>query len=283
MAASSLRLMTEAHGQAISEACSQKESGSTKSVAETLISQMDGCMMPRVESTIPEGEQGDRRKNKLLFWQEMRLCNAHAPGEESYYGVILGGVDKVGTCWLNTAEKCGLGPTTQVHCVGDGAPWIESLSRRVFGSRSSYLLDFYHLSEYLAAGAQRCARGHNKQWLKHQQNRLKKGQAGLVLAVLEAELEPEHWRDENAPVRRAHRYLKERISQVDYPKAIAKGLPIGSGEIESANRAVLQLRLKLPGAWWAEDNLLHMACLRVCRANDEWDQYWENLRCNNAA
>jgi len=31
-------------------------------------------------------------------------------------------------------------------------------------------------------------------------------------------------------------------------------LPIGSGEVESAHRYVIQERLKLPGAWWAHPN-----------------------------
>ncbi len=56
-----------------------------------------------------------------------------------------------------------------------------------------------------------------------------------------------------------------------------KGLPIGSGEIESAHRYVIQERLKLPGAWWKAENVDSMLALRVVRANDQWDEYWDNL------
>ncbi|PKM13433.1 MAG: hypothetical protein CVV13_01590 [Gammaproteobacteria bacterium HGW-Gammaproteobacteria-3] len=50
------------------------------------------------------------------------------------------------------------------------------------------------------------------------------------------------------------RYIKNHSHQLDYKTALAQGLPIGSGEIESAHRYVIQQRLKLSGAWWTPDN-----------------------------
>src|SRR5271157_1796979 len=44
-----------------------------------------------------------------------------------------------------------------------------------------------------------------------------------------------------------HRYLSARANQLNYRQALAEGLPIGSGEIESAHRYVAQQRLKRPG------------------------------------
>ena len=63
---------------------------------------------------------------------------------------------------------------------------------------------------------------------------------------------PPFLEDENidqAPVRAYYRYLNNRPDQLDYQGAIKKGLPIGSGEIESAHRYVIQKRLKFSGAW----------------------------------
>jgi hypothetical protein len=64
------------------------------------------------------------------------------------------------------------------------------------------------------------------------------------------------------------------MHQLDYKTAIENKLPIGSGEIETAHRYVIQKRLKTPGAWWLEDNASKMLALRVNRANHEWDLYW---------
>jgi len=57
--------------------------------------------------------------------------------------------------------------------------------------------------------------------------------------------------------------------------AIAADLPIGSGEIESAHRYVIQERLKLSGCWWKLENATTMLALRVLRANGDWDTYWQ--------
>ena len=61
---------------------------------------------------------------------------------------------------------------------------------------------------------------------------------------------------------------------VGFQGALAAGLPIGSGEIESAHRYIIQNRLKRAGAWWTLDNLDNMLALRVLRANREWEVYW---------
>ena len=80
--------------------------------------------------------------------------------------------------------------------------------------------------------------------------------------------------DQDAPVRACYRYISNRPNFLDYQRALAVGLPIGSGAIESAHRYVIQNRLKRAGAWWTLDNLHNMLALRVLRANREWDEYW---------
>ena len=84
------------------------------------------------------------------------------------------------------------------------------------------------------------------------------------------------------PVRRCHRYLSHRTQQLNYQHALANELPIGSGEIESAHRYIVQARLKRPGAWWRAANAEHMLALRLNRANRQWHDYWahaDNSRC----
>jgi hypothetical protein len=67
------------------------------------------------------------------------------------------------------------------------------------------------------------------------------------------------------------------MDQLNYQDALNKNLPIGSGEIESAHRYVVQKRLKLAGAWWEIQNAEHMLALRINRANRKWDGYWSAL------
>ncbi len=83
--------------------------------------------------------------------------------------------------------------------------------------------------------------------------------------------------DEHAPVRTCHRYLGARASQLNCRQALAEGLPIDSGEIESARRHVVQQRLKRPGAWWRVEHAEHMLALRINRINGDWDAHWKAL------
>jgi hypothetical protein len=95
-----------------------------------------------------------------------------------------------------------------------------------------------------------------------------------VLKALHCHLEPDTVPDKNAPVRSAYRYIHNRLNQLDYKGAIAADLPIGSGEIESAHRYVIQQRLKRSGSWWSVENAWAMLALRVLRENQDWQSYW---------
>lgn len=69
-------------------------------------------------------------------------------------------------------------------------------------------------------------------------------------------------------------YLKRFKDAVDYDYFRAMGLPIGSGEVESAHRYIPQKRLKIPGATWHPDTVNPMLALRIIRANGWWDDFW---------
>jgi len=75
-------------------------------------------------------------------------------------------------------------------------------------------------------------------------------------------------------LRAAERYLSNRRNQLDYAGAIERGLPIGTGMIESGHKHVLQARLKLPGCAWLKENAANIAQLRVFRSNRRWPQLW---------
>jgi len=54
---------------------------------------------------------------------------------------------------------------------------------------------------------------------------------------------------------------------------LAKGLPIGSGEIETAHRHVAQKRLKLSGVWRRVDYAEHRIAPRINRLHGDWKAY----------
>ena len=84
-------------------------------------------------------------------------------------------------------------------------------------------------------------------------------------------------------MRTCQRYLSPRANHLNYRQALADGLPIGSGEIESAHRYVAQQRLKRPGAWWRVEHAESMLALRINRINGDWNAYWKALAQPNSA
>lgn len=238
--------------------------------AATLITQIDGSMIP----VMKPGRGKDRRQGKELFWREVRLCVARDKDRvQGLYGATLGSVETAGWLWREVASAAGLRPQTYVHGLGDGAGWIVDQFQENFQAQGRYLLDFYHASQYLAQAAPSVAgAGKAQPWRRRQQGRLLNNQLAKVLRSLEAHLEPEP--SPEAPVRAAHSYLSQRRTHLDYAGARAKGLPIGSGEIESGHRHVIQKRLKLSGCWWKETNAQIMLNLRVARVNGLWNPYW---------
>jgi hypothetical protein len=158
--------------------------------------------------------------------------------------------------------------------LGDGAEWIRRQTQEVFGLQGTFLCDFFHVSEYLGAAAQTCRKEAPHPWRRTQQKRLKRGAVDKVIEALAEHLEPAQTLDEIAPVRQAHRYLSNRVDCLDYPRALALGLPIGSGLIESGHRHVLQARLKKAGAAWLIESADRIANLRVLRANGQWANMW---------
>lgn len=243
--------------------------------AQTFVAQIDGTMVPTVRSA---SDAPDRRKGKSVQWQEARLSLAHAQHstELVYAATLLGDVQTAGRQLRACARRAGFGKGHRLHGVGDGAPWIAAQMRQRFGSQGSYLLDFYHVSEYLGAAAKaiEVQPAACQQWLRAQQHRLRTQQPDAVLDALQPHLEAAQTADEQAPVRQCWRYLSQRLEQLDYESALRQGLPIGSGEIESAHRYIVQKRLKLPGTWWLAANAEQMLALRVNRANHKWASYW---------
>lgn len=241
-----------------------------KQPAKTLIAQMDGSMIPIVQSS-PQAK--DKRKNKELLWREVRLCLARDRDRvEPYYGATLATAQVAGMLWRQVAQSVGLQCKTRVHGVGDGAQWILEQFKEQFGPQGEFLVDFYHSSEYLGAAAATVHPANPTRWLRRQQGRLLQNKLAPVLESLAAALEPEHATE--TPVRDAHRYLHKRAKHLNYAGAQKQKLPIGSGEIESGHRHVIQQRLKLSGAWWKESNAEAILSLRVGRANHCWPLYW---------
>jgi hypothetical protein len=273
---SAIRRITEHHGEQIHGEPELVQGKANNKFARQLIVEMDGTMVPTV--AVAETCDGDKRKTREVFWKEARLGLVYEQGcTHPIFGATTGNVDQAGDQLGLCASRIGMDSQTKVHGVGDGAFWIADQVERIFGAQSSYLIDFYHQCDYLAAASKSCAKDHEA-WFALQKKRMKCGQVEEVLAELEIHQEPSSVEDKDAPVRACLRYLKNRPGQFNYLKALQEELPIGSGQIESSHRYVIQERLKISGAWWKIDNVDKMLALRLNRVNGNWENYWNSIR-----
>ena len=276
LASSASRVITERHATEISERKDLKKVAPFN--VEQVIAECDGCMVPIVETFVPEdtASSKDRRKNKTTFWKEARLSLARADNSKSpCFAGTMGTVQMAGAQLVDCVRQVGAYSETRIHAVGDRAAWIALQIEEQFGSKGTYLIDFFFFFEYLSAAAESCAGTHPEPWLTLQKKRMKQNEYHEVLRAFQPYREAHDVEDEHAPVRACYRYINNRPEQLDYKSAIEKNLPIGSGEVESAHRYVIQKRLKIAGAWWKASNAEHMLNLRTCRANGLWNEYWK--------
>jgi Uncharacterised protein family (UPF0236) len=278
---SAVRVVTEEHGGAMLAQEKPKSAWPDRAGVPVLISEMDGSMLPVVEVAEPVAGEApvDRRKTRQVSWKEARLALAHEPGSVTpIFGATMGSVEEAGERLAVCALEAGAGSQTKIHGVGDGAVWITEQMEAQFGSQVQYLVDFYHLCDYLAAAGEVIAGNDQPAWMEEKKDWLKENRWKHVLEALRPYLEPATTPDPDAPVRTCFRYLSNHSNFLNYKGALAAGLPIGSGEIESAHRYMFQNRLKIAGGWWKVDNLKKMIALRVTRANGGWEDYWSNLQ-----
>jgi hypothetical protein len=71
--------------------------------------------------------------------------------------------------------------------------------------------------------------------------------------------------------------LTKRLSQIQYARFQAQGLPIGNGSVESANKLVVETRLKGSGMHWARSHVNAVVALRTIACSDRWTEAWPRI------
>ena len=83
--------------------------------------------------------------------------------------------------------------------------------------------------------------------------------------------------DEVKAVKGSLEYLEKRRGQIRYAEFHAEGYPIGSGAVESANKLVVEARLKGSGMHWARKNVDPMLALRTVVCSERWGEVWPEI------
>ena len=177
-------------------------------------------------------------------------------------------------------HRRGTETATVVCAVQDGAAWLQGLVD-VQRPDAVRILDFPHAIEHLTAAAQPVfgtATPEMKAWLDEQAHTLKHAADGArqVLTAL-GKLPIQQAVDPTAAAEvrdRTLSYFTKRLPQVQYAKFATAGYPIGSGSTESANKIVVEARLKGSGMHWARAHVDPLVALRTVACANRWTEVW---------
>jgi hypothetical protein len=118
-------------------------------------------------------------------------------------------------------------------------------------------------------------------WLDGQTEELKTGDVALVIQEIErlvTRMQEEGLAKAAEKMAKGLKYLKERQSMMAYATFGEQGYPIGSGSVESANKLVVESRMKGAGMRWGEQHVDAMLALRNVACSDRWRQAWKQIR-----
>ena len=216
-----------------------------------------------LEDPVPEGE-------------------AHAR-ELSYFSRMM---DHQSFARLATAEthRRGTARAERVCAVMDGAEWQQKFID-LHRPDAVRILDWCHAAEHLAQAGQAVLGAGTaalSEWLGVQLHQLKHGEPEEVLGSLrglcrELEKRESGVDDRVKAVKGSLEYLEKRKGQIRYAEFQAEGYPIGSGAVESANKLVVEARLKGSGMHWARKNVDPMLALRTIVCGGNWGEVWPEI------
>jgi hypothetical protein len=174
--------------------------------------------------------------------------------------------------------------TAQVVCaVQDGAEWLQGLVD-VLRPDAVRILDFPHAIEHLTAAAQPVlgiGTPELKVWLDQQAHTFKHAADGVRQVLTAVNTLPVYLAaDRMAAIAARDRtvtYFTKRLAQVDYAAFRAAGYPIGSGSTESANKLVVEARLKGSGMHWARTHVDPLVALRTVACANRWPEAWPRI------
>lgn len=178
---------------------------------------------------------------------------------------------------LVETQRRGVETAGAVGFVTDGSEWLPKFADH-HRADAVRILDFPHAGEHLAVvGQASLGAGSSaaQSWLQAQLHELK--HAGPVKVLAEVRRLVATQPEAAADLAPQLAYLEKREAQMQYPTFLAAGWPIGDGAVESANKLVVEARLKGSGMHWARLHVDPLLALRNIVCNDRWDEAWPQI------
>lgn len=242
---------------------------------EQLVFSGDGAMVP-----VLHGQWKEVRT--LVIGEVSGTTSGEIRTQAQSYFSRLASAEEFTRLALVETHRRGVENSRRVGAVVDGAEWLQGLID-YHAPQSVRILDFAHAAQRIAAIATLLPHATSDAahgWLTTSLHTLKHEGASKLLAELR-HLQTQA--PDNEALTDHLTYLEKRQEEMRYPEFIAQGWPIGSGIVESANKLVVEARLKGAGMHWQPANVNPMLALRNIVCSNRWDEAWpqieNHLRC----
>jgi hypothetical protein len=225
------------------------------------------------------------REPKLLIIFETDAKGRMAKGCRPIIDGTLRGPDALIELLAFHLHRLGAAAAHVVTITADGAPWIWARLDWVVAqvglepARVVEVLDWCHAVHHLSLALQASGLSEEERTERYARLRrsLKKGRSRDVIEELEglAAGQPEGaavWREIGYLVRHSE------AGRLRYDCFRCRGVPLGSGAIESTIRRVLNLRLKGTSLFWEESNAEAVIQLRAAVLSGRWEERLERTR-----
>ncbi len=242
----------------------------------------------RTRKNTPGRKTKNTRHRFQTPWKEPRVVVIDILQEDgSYdalrlplYDVLIDDGDAVFAVVIGYVRLLGAASAAAIEFVADGADWmwerVEYMTEaaELPASRVSLVLDFYHAAEHLAEAValfkdHLCA-SKRKKLFRRLRHTLRHTVDGVtkVLTTLK-----KMGKTSQVPeLDKALGYFETHVAHMAYATLDAMNLPVGSGQVESAVRRVINLRFKAPGTFWNETTAEHLMHLRACFKTGRWEE-----------
>lgn len=157
---------------------------------------------------------------------------------------------------------------TSLVFIADGASWIWKWVQACYPD-AVQILDFYHAYEKLCQWAVLVYKHKpiRQQWLEEMKQLLIDDQVGKVMIqIQDTDCKGDALEKKTALLS----YFENNRHRMQYKTYRQAGYLIGSGAIESANRAVIQQRMKRSGQRWTIKGGQQVLNLRTANLSNEW-------------
>lgn len=273
----------------------------TALAGKNVVVEMDGGRINQRENIPNPSRNKGSHPNFKADWREPKLWVIYCVDENGkkeklsqvWIDATLQGVDHAAEMLAATLHELGVTLAKSVTFIADGAPciwdrfdWVVSvLKLNEAKVPVEFVLDFFHAAHHISLalaemGFDDATRRTLYKKLRHE---LRQSQWASVVSQLEtmgadiiaaAKAESEKTGETiDCPLLTEINYLRRHgeSGHLSYVKFWRRGLPLGSGAVESSIRRVINLRLKSNGMFWTPENAEKMLQLRCQLLSTQWD------------